>query len=189
MASFNIVDECLVPKRLAWLYYRGPDAVGFLRDIKGNLRFIFETSTTRVRERKLMWDYSGDPIRFYSEFWVVKEFSRFTEMWVSIRTLGYVSKGTQHGNWSLELYGDLRHKFEPSNWLLKYTWLLYNYLFYNKIRERYIIMCRDYIQKFLNWVKEKYNLRTVTTPEATLEELEEEKKIDEITHSKPQPPS
>ena len=174
MGKLVVVDECLVPRRLTWLHYEGPDPVGFLRNLKMNLRFIFEVSTTRCMQKKLLWDYSGDPIRFYDEWHIKKELGRFTNMWIKLRLIGHVSKGKQDGNFSMEVYGEIRNIFEPSNWFTKYIWIIYNHLFYNSVRERYIKMCRDYIQQFLNWCKEKYNLKTVTTPEGRLEMVDEE---------------
>ncbi len=165
MGKLIIIDECLVPRRLSWLHYKGPDPIGFMKDFKKTLRFIFEVSTTRCREKKLLWDYTGDPIRFYNEWWLMKELSRFSQMWVSFRILGYVSKGKKDGNFSLEMYGDVRHTFEPSNWFTKYVWLFYNYMFYSKLRNKYSEMCRDYINNYMNWVKEHYNLKTVKTAE------------------------
>ena len=178
--AFN--DECLGPRRLGWLHYKGPDPIGFMRDFKKTLRFIFDISTTRCMQRKLLWDYTGDPIRFYNEWWLRKELSRFSEMWVSIRALGYVSKGKQDGNFSLELFGEIRNSFSPSNWFTKYIWIIYNYLFYNSLREKYILMCREYIRRYMTWCKEKYNLKTVGTPDADARAFEEE-----MEHELPSP--
>jgi hypothetical protein len=47
-------------------------------------------------------------------------------------------------------------------------------MFYNKMRESYTLMCRDYIFKFKNWCKEHYNLKTVSTPEAQIESFHED---------------
>jgi hypothetical protein len=174
MGKLLFIDECLVPRRLSFLHYRGPDPLGFMKDFKKTLRFIFEVSTTRCREKKLLWDYTGDPIRFYDEWWVHKELSRFSEMKVSIRIIGYVSKGKKDGNFSLEMYGEIKNTFSPSNWFTKYVWLIYNYIFYNKLRERYTHMCRDYINNYMSWCKENYNLKTVITPEAEMEEFEDD---------------
>jgi hypothetical protein len=180
MGKLVIVDECLVPRRMSWLYYKGADPIGFLKDFRTTLRFQFDVSSTRCWERKLLWDYTADPIRFYNEWKVKKEFSRFTNMWVEIRALGFVSKGKKDGDFSLELYGEVKHQFEPSNWFTKYVWLLYNYMFYNKLRERYTTMCRDYIENFMNWCKENYDMKTVTTPEAAIDELREEEDMEDV---------
>ena len=174
MGKLVFTDECLAPRRLGWLHYKGPDPVGFMKDFKKTFRFIFDISTTRCMQKKLLWDYTGDPIRFYNEWWLKKDLSRFSEMWVSIRIIGFVSKSKQDGNFSMELFGEIRNKFSPSNWFTKYIWLIYNYMFYNALREKYVLMCRDYIRKYMNWCKEKYNLKTVTTPEADVEAFEEE---------------
>ncbi len=174
MGKLVIIDECLVPRRLSWLYYKGPDSIGFLKNFRKTLRFQFDVSTTRCYEKKLLWDYTGDPIRYYDEWLVKKEVSRFTNLIFTIRALGYVSKAKQDGDFSLELYGEVNTSFDPNNWYMKYVWLLYNYLFYGKMRENYIITCRDYLNNFLNWCKEKYGMKTVTTSEATLEEMLEE---------------
>jgi len=184
MGKFVITDECLVPRRLTWIYYKGPNPVGFLSNLRANLRFLFEVSSTRCLEKKLLWDYTGDPIRFYNEWAVKKEFSRFTNMWVTLRALGYVSKGKKDGNFSLEIYGEVKHTFEPNNWFLKYIWVLYNYMFYGKLRERYTVMCRDYIEGFMNWCKEKYGMKTVTTPEAAMEGIRDEEWEEELKEKK-----
>jgi hypothetical protein len=125
-------------------------------------------------ERKLLWDYTGDPIRYYNEWIVRKEFSRFTDMIVNLRVIGHVYKTKNEGDFSMEIYGRLENTFDPSNWFTKYIWLIYNYTFYNKLREKYTLMCRDYISSFLNWAKEKYGLRTAITAEAETKMFEEE---------------
>jgi len=169
-----IVDECLVPRRLTYLNYKGPDPMAFLKDYGTALRFIFDVSTTRVRQKKLLWDYTGDPIRFYIEHVINKEFSRFSTMIVSIRTIGHIYKTKNEGDFSTEMYGHIENTFDPSNWFTKYVWLFYNYIFYKKVREGYIQMCRNYIQAYLNWAKEKYNLKTVTTAEAEVANFEDD---------------
>ncbi|UCD03154.1 MAG: hypothetical protein JSV63_00780 [Candidatus Aenigmatarchaeota archaeon] len=174
MGKLVIVDECLVPRRYVWIYYKGEDPIGFLKNFRETLRFQFDVSSTRCWERKLLWDYTGDPIRFYNEWKTKKELSRFSTMWTDLRALGFVSKGKKDGDFSLEIYGEVKHEFEPSNWFTKYIWVLYNYLFYNKIREMQIKLCRDYLEKFMNWCKENYGMKTVTTPEAVIEELKED---------------
>ncbi|MBN1896779.1 MAG: hypothetical protein JW789_03595 [Candidatus Aenigmarchaeota archaeon] len=174
MGKLVITDECLVPRRMTWISYSGPDPVGFLSNLRKNLRFIFDVSSTRCMEKKLLWDYTGDPIRFYNEWVVKKEFSRFTNMFVTLRALGYVSKGKKDGDFSLELYGEIKNSFGNVNWFTKYIWIFYNYMFYAKMRESYVHMCRDYINNFMNWCKEKYGMKTVTTAEASLEMLADE---------------
>ncbi|MFH0956941.1 MAG: hypothetical protein V1813_03690 [Candidatus Aenigmatarchaeota archaeon] len=180
MGKLVIVDECLIPRRFGWLYYEGPDSFSFLKGFRGTLRFQFDVSSTRIHERKLLWDYTGDPIRCYSEWFIRKEVSRFSEINWTLRFLGYSAKATREGNFSLELYGEVKHTFDPSNWLMKYVWLFYNYLFYNKIRDSYTVLCRDYLNNFLNWAKEKYGMRTVDTPEASLEEMLQEQETEKI---------
>ncbi len=180
MGKLVIVDECLIPRRQAWIYYKGADPMGFLKDFRSTLRFQFDVSSTRCWERKLLWDYTGDPIRFYNEWKVMKEFSRFSTMWVELRALGFVSKAKKDGDFSLEIYGEVKHTFKPSNWFSKYIWLLYNHIFYNKLRERQTIMCRDYIEKFMNWCKEKYGMKAVTTPESTIDEMRDDEAMEKM---------
>ncbi len=180
MGKLVIRDECLIPRRLGWLNYKGPDPTGFLKNFRKTLRFQFDVSTTRCYERKLLWDYTGDPIRFYNEWIVKKEVSRFSNIWFTLRALGYVSKAKNDGDFSLELYGDVEHTFKPSNWFTKYVWLLYNYLFYNKLRESYTVMCRDYLNNFTNWCKEKYGMMVVTSPESTLEQILHDQETEKI---------
>jgi len=174
MAEFVIVDECLVPRRLTWMDYKGPDPLGFLKDFRKNLRFVFEVSTTRCEEKKLMWDYTGDPIHFYTEWLIRKELSSFTNMRVTIRIRGHVSKAKKDGDFTMEVYGEVENKFKPNNWFMKYVWIMYNKMFYGEMRKKYAHMCRDYINSYLNWCKEKHNMKAVTTPDHMKEEFEEE---------------
>lgn len=168
MGKLVIIDECITPRKFMYLYYEGPDPVAYLKHMMDVCRFHFEVSTTKVWHDRFMWDYTSDPIHFYDIWTVHKDLSRFTTMHVHIRTMGYKSKTKNEGNFTMELNGWLEHKFEPSNWLLKYTWILYSHLFYNKWRRQHIAICRDLIERFAELMKERYNLKSakgLKTPE------------------------
>ncbi len=163
MAVLEIVDRCLAPERDVIMNYSGPDPWGVAKKISGSIREYFHVSASGTSQTIVNWDISGDPIKFYSTWWVRKKFSRFSVMKVDILVQGTKSKTTNRGDFRLLLRGDLETKFEGNNIFLKTVWVLYSYLFYNRTRRAFIESCRDAIIGFRNEIKEHFNLKTGPT--------------------------
>ena len=55
--------------------------------------------------------------------------------------------------------------FSGWKYVLKPVWVMYSYLFYNRMRRKYIEMCRNYVYNFRNQIKEHFNVEATTVPE------------------------
>jgi hypothetical protein len=166
MATVEITDDCNSPDRYIRMNYSGPDPWGAVKKINASLRGFFHISATNTSNDRLNWDISGDPIHFWSTWWVTTPMSSRTYAVIFIQCQGFKYKATNTGKFSLTLYADLRTKFSAPGFLLKPMWYTYSYFFYNRARRRFLGKCRDLVLNFKNEIKEHYNMGTTTVPGA-----------------------
>ena len=166
MAKLEITDQCLSPEPVLTMNYSGPDPWGVAKKIAGTIKPYFHVSSSGTNQTLINWDISGDPIKFYSIWWVKKSLSRFSFMKVNIRVQGTKSRTTNKGQFRLELDGILQTDFTGINPFLKTVWFIYSYLFYDRARQGFIEICRNFILGFRNEIKDHFNLKTTTIPHA-----------------------
>lgn len=166
MATITIVDECLAPEKYIYVTYKGPNPFGVAEKISETVRPFFHVSASGTAQTRLNWDSSGDPIAFFSTWWVKKDLSRFTKMWVYIKVQGSKSKADNMGEFTMQLNGSLETKFEGFSAFLKPFWLMYSYLFYDRARRHFIERCRNFVVNFRNEVKEHFGLEVTSVPTA-----------------------
>ena len=124
---------------------------------------FFKVSSAGVSETRFSWDNSGDPITFFTTWWVQKSMSGFTRMMVTIKVQGAKGKNNNEGNFNLEMKGEISTKFEFRTSLLKPFWLIYSYLFYDRRRREYIEYCKNQLYDFRKELAEHFNLKTRDT--------------------------
>ncbi len=165
MAKMIIKDDCLVPDRYIRMKYQGPDPWGVAEKITDSVRTFFHVSTSGFNNYRINWDITGDPVTFYTRWWVRKYFSRFSHMMLLIKLRGSRSKTGNVGEFSLIFHASVITTFSGWGVFLKPAWLMYSYLFYNRARRTFIDRCRNYIMNFRNDIKEHFNLEAtdVTT--------------------------
>jgi hypothetical protein len=158
MAKFTIRDDCLTPDRYMRLKYSGPNPWGVGEKITESIRTFFHVSASGTNQYRLNWDISGDPITFYSRWWVRKGVSRFTSMRIVMKLQGKKYKKDNTGDFSFSLHGRVITNFEAWGPLLKPIWAMYSYLFYDRVRRNAIEQCRNFILAFVNELKKHYNI-------------------------------
>ena len=160
MGKLTIVDDCLDPARFIYLDYSGADPYGVVKKINGMLNAFFRVSSAGISETDFKWDDSGDPITFYSSWWVKKSLSGFSTMWVWIKVQGAKGKNKNVGNFTMEVRAEIKTSFSHATSLLKSVWWIYSYIFYNRRRREYVNMCKDWVYRLRKELAEHYNLRT-----------------------------
>lgn len=165
MAKLEIKDDCLTPDRHIFLRYNGPDPWGVVGKISGMIKPFFHVSTSSTNNDRLNWDVSGDPIQFYSTWWVKKSMSAYSKAKFYIKAQGEKSKTDNTGWFVMQMYADLETTFTGPGVVLKPMWLMYSYLFYNKVRRNYLDSCRNYAYNFRNEIKKHFNLEITSVPE------------------------
>ena len=166
MGKIEIVDDCFVPDKFIYLTYKGPDPFGVVTRITQRIRPFFHVSASGTNNTRINWDDSGDPIHFFSTWWVRRNLSRFSSMFVWINVIGTQSKTGDKGEFTLRLNADLKTSFEGIGVVLKPIWLIYSYLFYDRARRGFIENCRNYTVNFRNELKEHFNLEATQVPAA-----------------------
>lgn len=160
MARIEIHDDCLAPDRYIYLSYKGPDPWSVSKKIAEMLKPHFHVSTSGICNQRINWDVVGKNISFYSVWWVKKSFSEYTQMRVEIKIIGKKSKSNNYGEFTMQINPWLQTKFSTWGFILKPAWLIYSYLFYNRLRRKYIETCRNMVYSFRNKIKEYFNLQT-----------------------------
>lgn len=164
MAKMVIRDDCMTPDRYMRLKYTGPDPWGMAEFLNGNLKQFFHVSTSKVNNYRINWDVTGDPISFYARWWARKEVGRFTELKFIFKLVGEKGKTRNEGKFSLSYHARVITTFSSWGPLMKPFWSLYSYLFYNRVRRKYIEQCKDYMITFGNMVKEHFNIESTEVP-------------------------
>jgi len=164
MAVMKFSDHCLSPDRYFRMKYSGPDPWGVAEFLNANLKSFFHVSSSKVNNYRINWDVTGDPISFYARWWATKEVSRFTVLRFVFKLVGEKGKVNNEGNFSLSVWAKVITTFGGWGPLLNPVWTLYSYLFYNRVRRKYIEQCRNYILTFGNLVKEHFNVESTGIP-------------------------
>lgn len=159
MGKIEIREDCLAPERFVYLDYEGADPWGVAKKITDTIRPFFHVSASGTNQTHLYWDVTGDPIGFYAQWWVKKNMSGHSLIYAIIKVQGSKSKTGNKGKFTMQINGDLITKFEGWGAFIKPVWLMYSYLFYNKVRRRYLEQCNDYLMGFRNEIKQHFNLR------------------------------
>ncbi len=164
MGKLEIRDHCLVPEEKIYLRYEGKDPWGAALRITESIRPFFHVSASGTNNTRINWDISGDPITFFAQWWVKKVFSRFSLMRINMKIQGETKKATNVGKFSLQFRARLMTTFEGFGLLVKPIWYMYSYLFYNRMRRKYIAKCREYVENFRNEIKEHFKLEPGVPP-------------------------
>ena len=166
MGKLEIRDDCLVPDQYIYLTYTGPDPWGVVKRITDSLKGFFHVSSSKKNHERINWDTTGDPILYWSIWWVKKPFSGYSTARFRIWVQGTKSKVDNTGQFTLRLNADLHTTISGPSFLLKPFWLTYSFLFYNRARRRFVDNCRNYVLNFRNEIKEHYNLGVTSVPQA-----------------------
>ena len=164
MAKLTIRDDCLTPDRYIRIKYTGPNPWGIQDFLASTLKQYFRVSSSKVSNYRINWDITGDPIGFYSRWWARKEVGRFTELSFSFKVIGNRGKTRNEGTFSLSIDARVITNFNAWGPLLKPFWAMYSYMFFNRVRRKYIEQCRDYLMNYRNMVKENFNVETTEIP-------------------------
>ncbi|RLB32405.1 MAG: hypothetical protein DRH12_19530 [Deltaproteobacteria bacterium] len=164
MSSIKISDDCLHPERYVYLKYSGPDPWGVVGRISERIRPFFHVSSSGTNQTRINWDDSGDPIWYFSTWWVKKSLSDYSNMLIHIKVIGNKSKTTNTGEFTMAIWGYVQTEFSGWAVFLKPIYIIYSYLFYHRLRRKFIEICRNYIMNFRNEIKEHFNLEKTDVP-------------------------
>lgn len=164
MGDIFINDDCLTPYRHIYMTYSGPDPWGVVKQITDSIRGFFHVSASGTSQYRLNWDLAGDPILFYSKWWVRKRLANNIDAIIYLWVQGTKSKVDNTGQFTLRINADVNAKYSGPTFLLQPLWVMYSYLYFNRVRRKFIESCRNYVLNFRNEIKEHYNLGITSVP-------------------------
>jgi hypothetical protein len=164
MAMMEIRDDCMTPDRYVRLKYSGPNPWGVAEWLSENLKPYFHVSSSKVNNYRINWDVTGDPITFYARWWANKEVGRFTYLRFMFKLVGDKGKTRNEGKFSLSFHARVITVFGGWGPLVKPVWTLYSYLFFNRVRRKYIEQCRNYLLNLSKLIKEHFNVESTEVP-------------------------
>jgi len=164
MGKLEIRDLCIAPDEKIYLRYEGKDPWDVVGKITSSIRPFFHVSASGTNNTRINWDISGDPITFFAQWWVKKVFSRFSVMRLFLKVQGEQKKTTGMGKFSMQLRPRLETNVQGFSLLLKPLWYMYSFLFYNRVRRKYVEKCREYTESFRNEIKEHFSLEPGLSP-------------------------
>ncbi len=159
MGRIVIDEDCFTPRKFTFIEYSGSDPFVFSRDIRKIVRPIFEVGSSKIAERRFMWDWTGDPIQLYNHFVIRKPINNYTTIFVSIRIIGFKSKGRNEGKVRFEFEPQIRHTFGTGKVVTNTIWWIYWYIFYAKIRQNILNLCREYTHTLIQAIKDRYGIK------------------------------
>ena len=80
------------------------------------------------------------------------------------KVTGERAKNKNEGKFSLGFNARVVTNFSGWGPLMRPVWAMYSYLFYNRIRRKYVEQCRNYLLNLVKMVKEHYNIEYTDTP-------------------------
>ena len=138
MPSINLRTDILAPKHFKTYNFSGFHPSRFLRMAPNLIKDVFSITEPNTFEDKLQWDKSSDPVDFYG-LWRGKDgLDNKTTFWVTIVAQGKQRAQDKMGNLTIFVSATLDTNFSYSNSFDKALINTYAYLYYHKIRRRYI---------------------------------------------------
>ncbi len=157
--KLSVTDECFVPSRTQKIYYKGPNPSSIATKLTSSFQPFFRISSAGWGEPDFRWDTSGEPATFFIKWWLKKSFSGSSTMWLYVYVQGDENTQTKQGKFTLELYPTLVTTV-PENWAVRGLYMIYNYLFYDKMRQDFIKECSDTVTAYKEHIKTEFNLTT-----------------------------
>ena len=165
-----MTDDCLTPGRSINLLYKGANPSGIASKLTGSFQTFFRVSSAGWGEPRFEWDKSGEPVSFFMKWWVKRSMSAASSMRLNITLQGDENSQTKMGKFTLEITPVIENKV-PESWLARSIFWIYQYLFYNKVRQDYIKKCRQVSNAYREHLKNELGLVTSEGREHVLHKI------------------
>lgn len=139
MPSIDIKTDILAPKHFKTYKFSGYHPTRFLKIAPQLIQSVFRITAPNTFEDKYQWDTSADPIEFFGLWRGKYGMDARSTFWVNIKAQGKQNTKDKMGDLDIYVWSTLDTKFDYSNPLVKSLITLYCYLYYYKIRRRYIV--------------------------------------------------
>jgi len=153
MPKWTFEDDCLVPLGKIKIEYRGKNPFGMVQKTKAIMQRIFEIETKDYWEKDFRWDITSDPRTFYIRIYVNKGIDLRSKILAEVIFQGsQPSDPNKEGAMTILIGGKLLTEFELKTKLQQMAFYrgflkIYNFMFYNKVRRGYLVICNEWLKK------------------------------------------
>jgi len=138
MPKLLIIDDILAPEESIVINYKGDNPIQVVHKISGWLKSVFMVETKDVYERQFKISKLGDVRDFFNLWHVEKSKDKWSKIFCKVVIDGKQSWSTKKGSVRIEITAWLQTSYNYSNFIQRSFWLLYNRIFYYKMRRKYI---------------------------------------------------
>ena len=148
MPSIELRTDVLAPKHFKTYNFSGYHPTRFLKVAPNLIKDVFQITEPNTFEDVLKWDRSSDPIEFYA-LWRGKDSKdNKSTFWVTVKAMGVQKAKDKMGKITIFVSATLDTNFPYSNSLEKALITAYAYMYYHKIRRRYIMEQKRNMDEF-----------------------------------------
>jgi len=167
-AKLLLENRCLTYRPRMEFSYSGPNPDKAYPKLIDILNKSLNVPRENIQEKNFMWDRSKPEEKFSASFEVIKDFDKFTYMYLEISMRGSLKPSKEfgkEGTVSFTIEGILRTEY-PQDTLWERSFFyeifrtLYHKAFYEERRYKWLLECRDSLLQIQNELKEFFNLLT-----------------------------
>lgn len=158
MPKIVIESNVLVPEYKKTLDYYGPHPSRILKELPELLQTIYKIKNKDVFEDDFRWDVSGDPISFYMEMRAQDAKDSKSKIWVGFRISGEQSAKDMVGKLKILMQSNLRTEIEYNNSTDRMLHWMYNRIFYEQQRLRYLEESRVRLERLADEIRSLFNI-------------------------------
>jgi hypothetical protein len=153
MAVWRLEDDCLAPSGKIVVEFKGKNPFAVYKALKDSLKKVFGVGSSAIWERDFRWDITSDPRSFFVRYFVKKGIDMRSSVLSEIILEGeQPSTPEKDGKIRITIKGKLVTEYERKTTfqnlpIYKGLLLLYNFIFYNRVRRNYLALCIDWLTK------------------------------------------
>ena len=165
-AKLLIEEQCLTYRPRMTFSYTGPNPQNAYKKLISILVDDIRVPRENLQEKGFTWDRTGPEEKFQARFEVVKDFDKFTYLFMEITLRGSVKPSKEfgkEGNVNFTLGGIVRTEYpQDSMWERSFIYemfrMFYHRMFYHDRTKNYVSQCRDWMMIIQDEMKSFFNL-------------------------------
>lgn len=165
-AKLLIEEQCLTYRPKMTFSYTGPNPQKAYKKLLSILVDDINVPRENVQEKGFKWDRTGSEEKFSARFEVIKDFDKFSYLFLSISMSGTVKPSKEfgkEGTVSFTMGGIVRTEYpQDSMWERSFLYemfrMFYHRTIYHDKTKRHVQDCRDWMLLITNEMKSFFNL-------------------------------
>ena len=159
-------ERCVSLRPRLELSYKGPNPQNAYDKLMDILIHQIKVPRENIQEKEFAWDRSTETEKFTAKFEIIKDFDKFSYMFLEIEMKGSISPSKEfgkEGSVEVVIEGIVRTEYpQDTTWERSFLYevfrMFYHKVFYQEQRKRYLDNCRDWMLSIQSELKSFFNL-------------------------------